>query len=74
MTNGQAQADRSAVVENVECIAVETEHFGEPVNDLGQIIEAIFESIRCIAEAESGKIWRYHVVAIGKRRNEIPVQ
>jgi hypothetical protein len=43
MSKGEAEADRRAVIEDVDRISLEADGLGEGIDDLGQIIEGVFE-------------------------------
>src|SRR5262249_29286383 len=44
MANGEAKTNWCAVVENIKCITVETDHLREPLDHLRQVLEAVFEA------------------------------
>src|SRR3974390_3580020 len=73
--HSEAEANRCTVIEDVKGVAVKAEHLGESLDDVGQMVEAVFEarSIRGVGETEAGQIRRYHVIAISKRGNELAV-
>src|SRR6516162_312313 len=75
MANSEAEANRRAVIKNVERVVAEAEHLGEMLSQLGQVIEAVLESrsVRRVGETEARQIRRYYVIAIGKRGNKLPV-
>src|SRR5262245_51947502 len=58
VTNGKAEANGRAVVENVKGIALEPKHFGKTVDDVGKMIEAVFKAlaVRRIRESEARKV------------------
>src|SRR6516164_9792866 len=74
MTNGEAEADRCAVIEDVNGITAQAEPLGESVNDLGQMIEAVFEgrSVWRFRETETRQIRCHDTVAVGESGNELP--
>ena len=75
MTNGEAEADRRAVIEDVERVLPEADHLGEPIDDVRQMIEAVLEvrSVWRIAKAEAGQIGDHDMIAIRERGNEAAI-
>jgi hypothetical protein len=71
----QAKAHRCAVVEDVKSVPAEAEGLGESLHELSQMIEGVFErlAIRRPGETETWQIRRNHVIAIGKRRDKLPI-
>ena len=69
----EAKADRRAIIEDIDGVAVELERFGKAVDQIGQMLKTVFEAlaIRRIGKAEAGQVRRHHVIAIGERWNEI---
>src|SRR6476620_4077683 len=75
MTQGQSKAHWCSIVEDVKGIPPEAEDLGEPLHDLSQMIKGVFEGfpIRSIAEPKTWQVRRYHVIAVGKRRDELAI-
>ena len=69
----QAESDRSAVIEDVDRKTLETNGLGKASDHLSQSFERVAELLPVgrIREAEARQIGRYHVVAIGERRNKV---
>ena len=67
------EARRRAVVEDVDRKAIEADHLGEAVDDLGDVVEGVGElaARRHVGLAEAGQIGRDDVKAIGKKRDEV---
>jgi hypothetical protein len=53
---------------------LETDHLGEAIDDVGDVIERVGECVarRHVGLAEAGQIGGYDPKAIGEKRNEIP--
>src|SRR5262245_2572806 len=66
MSEGEAEADRRAVIEDVDRISLEADGLGEGIDDLGQIIERVFElrPTRGIRETKAQQIWCDYMVSI----------
>src|SRR4029077_16704998 len=69
----QAESDRGAVIEDVDRETIETNGLGKAFDHLSQLLERVAEllPVGCIREPEARQIGRYHVVAIGERRNKV---
>jgi hypothetical protein len=70
---GDPEARRRAVVEDVDREALQTDHFGEAVNDAGDVIECVRELAprRHLRLAETWQVGGDDVEAIGQERDEI---
>lgn len=73
MRGRQPVPDRRAVVENVECVAVQFQGLREALDDRGQIVEGVVERAtrRGLRAAKAGQIRRDHAVTVGKQRDEL---
>lgn len=71
--HGEAEADRRAVVEDVERVAGQPERVGEPGDHLGQAVEGVGElfAVGRVGEAKAGQVWGDEVVVAGEVREEI---
>ena len=72
MRQGHAKTNRPAVILHVKGIARESEHFGELIHDLGNVIERICElfRVRPVAMSEARIIWCDEVILIRKAGEE----
>jgi hypothetical protein len=73
MSEGEAEADRRAVIEDVDRISLESDGLGEGIDDLGQIIEGVFElrPTRGIRETKAQQIWCDYMVSICEQWDQI---
>ncbi len=73
MGRGQAVADRRAVVLDVDGIALETELADEALDELCEVIEAVFERLdrRRVAAAEARIVRGDEVIAVGQQRDQL---
>src|SRR5215471_19768692 len=73
MRQREPKPDRSSVVEDVDRVSINTDGLCEPVDDLGQVLKAVAElfAVGRIGKAETGKIGRDQVIAVGESWNEI---
>ena len=64
MLDRQAEADRRAIVEDVDREFIEAEHFGETADHIRDILEGVRELIppRLLGHAEARKIGRHDMV------------
>jgi hypothetical protein len=55
MTNRETEADRCAIVENIEGVTAETDDLSKALDHLSQMLEAVREarSVRSVSEAEA---------------------
>ena len=77
MRKCHAKADRTAVILHEKSVARESEGAGEPIHDLGQVIESVreFFRIRPVAVSEAGIIRSDKMKSIrepGEKRLEHP--
>ena len=69
----EAKADRSSIVEDVDCIPLYTDGLCEPIDDLGQVLEAVEElfAVRGVGKTKARKVRRHQMVAVSQGWNEI---
>src|SRR5437879_3216902 len=62
-----------AIVEDIDCEALETDHLGEAVDDIGNMIERVSELAprRHLRLTKAGQIGRHQMKAIGEMRDEV---
>ena len=68
------QAGRRAIVEDVDRKALQADHFGEAVDDAGDVVEGVGEVAprRHVGLAEARQVGRHDVEAIRQLRDQIP--
>ena len=73
MLYGNPQANRSAVIENVDCEPLQADNFGEAADRPRQIVERITEVIagRHVRLTKAGQVGGHEVKAVSKERNQI---
>src|SRR5262245_4898241 len=73
MARRETEADRRAVVEDVDSITVEPGDRGEPSDDVGEVIERIPElrPVRGVGEAETGQVGGDDVVVVRQGRDQV---
>ena len=71
---GDPEAYRRAIVEDIDCKALQADHLCEAVDDGGDVIECVFEFAPRwhVRPAEAGQVGRDDVEAIGQKRDQIP--
>ena len=67
------ETGRRAIVEDIDCEALEADHLGEAVDDLGDVIEGVGEHAarHQVGLSEAGQIGSHDMIAIGKMRDEV---
>src|SRR5207302_1815011 len=70
MLRGNPQANRSAVIENVDCEPLQADNFGEAADRPRQIVERISEVTagRHVRLTKAGQVGDHEVKAVGKER------
>ena len=73
MTNGEPEARRRAVVENIDREAIEADDLGKTVDHAGDVVECVAEFFprRHVGLAEPGKVRRDHVKSVGEQRDQV---
>ena len=73
MLDRQAKADRRAIVEDVERELLEAEHFGEPVDHVGDVLEGVGELVprRLLGHPEARQIGRHDMIVVGEFRDQV---
>src|SRR5262249_19045217 len=69
----QTEADRRAVIEDVNGILIQADRLSELIDDLSEVIEGVGEllAIGGLGESEAGQIGCNYVIALSKNRNEV---
>ena len=67
------ETSRRTVVEDIDCEALEADHFGEAINDIGNVIERVSElaTRRHVRLSEARQIGRHEMKATGEMRDEV---
>jgi len=73
MADGEPEARRRAVVEDVHCKPVEADDFGKAVDHASDVVERVteFVSRRHIGLTEPGKVRRDDVKPVGQQRDQV---
>src|SRR6266540_1896773 len=71
---GDPEAYRRAIVEDIDCEALQADYFSEAVDDGGDVIECVLEFAprRHVRLAEARQVGRDDVETIGQKRDQIP--
>src|SRR6266511_3020809 len=74
MFGGGPEAYRRAIVEDIDCEALQADYFSEAVDDGGDVIECVLEFAprRHVRLAEARQVGRDDVETIGQKRDQIP--
>ena len=73
MLDRQPEADRSAIVEDVDGELGQTEHLGEAVDDVGDVLERVAELVtgRLLGHAEAGQIRGDDMIVLGEFGDQV---
>ena len=73
MPNGEAEAHRRAIVEDVDRETSETDHLGEAIDDVCDILECVSEGAarRHVGLSKRRQIWSNEVKPVRELRDEI---
>jgi hypothetical protein len=73
MSDREAETSRRAIVEDIDCEALKSDHFSETVDSPRDIVEGVAElgPFRHVRLTKPGQIGRNHMKSVGELRDQI---